>query len=374
MGAPLDDAVAALARNVESGLHSGAQLYVSCRGEVMTDAAVGTRDGVAPMTTSTLVPWMCAGKPLTSIAIGRLVDLGLLEFDTPVVDVIGEWAQAGEYGVTVRHLLTHTVPFTHDVAVGTFATSWERIITRITRSRLEPGIEAGSAARYTVLTGWFALGEVIQRVTGEEIRDHLERHVITPLGLDPCHVGINRLDRSAVEIAELYDTSSGAPRPSFLVAASGTDDLPSPGLGTWGNASALGQMYERLLAIRAGATDRGTSTLRADTLHEMTTTARELLHCSVYASNVEWGLGFVSDRRLFCGPRSGAGSFGHDGRNASIAFADPDNDLVVSVVTNGMPRPTRSWRRFRTVIELVYDAVGVPQRQRALDRASREPS
>lgn len=365
----LGDALASLGRNVEGGLHHGAQLYVSHCGTALINDAVGTRDGVRPMSSATMVPWMCAGKPLTSIAIGRLVDAGRLGFDDPVSTHIPEWVEAAERGVTIRHLLTHTVPFVGDVAVGTFATSWERIIRRIIGTPFDPGADPGTVARYTVLSSWYLLGEIIQRVSGDSIVDHIHNEVIAPLGLGDCSLGVDGIDASA-ELAELFDTTSGRPRPSFLIVASGTG-LASPGLGAWGTAEALGRLYEQLVTIRSGLWDvaaAGEAPIAPETLSVMTSAARENLHCAIYASNIEWGLGFITDRRIFCGRRSGPSSFGHDGRNASIAFADPDHDLVISIVTNGMPRPTRSWRRFRNVIESVYDELGIEPRR------SREPS
>ncbi len=67
----------ALLRGIEQGLHPGAQLYVSRRGEVVADLALGeARPGSplpsVPMTSDTLVLWLSSSKPVGAVAIAQL--------------------------------------------------------------------------------------------------------------------------------------------------------------------------------------------------------------------------------------------------------------------------------------------------------------
>lgn len=351
---PAAGALDVLRRGVESNLHVGGQLYVSRRGEVVCDDAVGTADGQRPLDPATAMPLLCAGKPFTSVAVGIAVDRGQLAFDQPVVELIEEWDEARAVDLRLSHLLTHSVPFPGDPAVGTFAADWPRIVQRVTRTRLDRSPAPGELARYTVLSSWFLLGEILQRVTGRDIVDLLRDEVIEPTGSLPCSLRTpSEANRSL-----LFDTSAGTPTPSFLLAGSETGDVPSPGLGMWGTASALGRFYEELLAVGRG--DRSVPLICPATLATMTTTHRRGLACPVYASSVEWGLGFVTDGRVVGGRESGPRNFGHDGRHAGLAFADPDRDLVVVILTNGMPRPARSWRRFRAMVDAVYRELDGP--------------
>ena len=114
---------AALLGGMERGLHLGAQLYVSLRGEVMADLALGeSRPGVA-MTADTLALWMSMGKPVTAILIARLVDAGALEVQRRASEFIPEFAQHGKDEITIAHLLTHSGGFRH-VGSNWTAESW----------------------------------------------------------------------------------------------------------------------------------------------------------------------------------------------------------------------------------------------------------
>ncbi|HBL43542.1 MAG TPA: serine hydrolase, partial [Planctomycetaceae bacterium] len=48
-------------------------------------------------------------------------------------------------------------------------------------------------------------------------------------------------------------------------------------------------------------------------------------------------------------------SFGHGGSQSSIAFADPERELVVAVVANGRPGEPRHQRRAREINEAIYE-------------------
>src|SRR5262245_37387513 len=86
---------------IRDGLHPGAQLCVFHRGEVLIDEAFGSaREGV-PMQRDSIMLWFSAGKPLTAVAIGQLVERELLTWETRVDEVIPEFAQNGKESVTV---------------------------------------------------------------------------------------------------------------------------------------------------------------------------------------------------------------------------------------------------------------------------------
>ncbi|HAW26618.1 MAG TPA: serine hydrolase, partial [Planctomycetaceae bacterium] len=57
---------------IENELHTGVQLYISQRGEIIADGGIGEARPGVPMTADTLNLWLSAGKPLTAMAIARL--------------------------------------------------------------------------------------------------------------------------------------------------------------------------------------------------------------------------------------------------------------------------------------------------------------
>jgi CubicO group peptidase (beta-lactamase class C family) len=70
--------IAEIERGIEQGWHSGAQIYASVDGDVWADLAIGEARPAVRMTTSTIVEWASATKPLTCVAVGILWQRGLL--------------------------------------------------------------------------------------------------------------------------------------------------------------------------------------------------------------------------------------------------------------------------------------------------------
>jgi CubicO group peptidase (beta-lactamase class C family) len=181
--------LALLEQGRHSILHPGAQLYVSRRGEVIADVALGeARPGVV-MRTDTLTLWLSAGKPVTAIAIGQLVERGRLSFDDPVGKHLPEFAQGGKESVTIRHLLTHTAGFREadKLAEGL---SWNEMIARICGTPLEQGWVPGEKAGYQMISSWMMLGELIRRVDGREPGRYVREEIFEPLGLRDLWLGV----------------------------------------------------------------------------------------------------------------------------------------------------------------------------------------
>ena len=65
-------------------LHDCAQVYVSLGGEVLLDAAIGESRPGRPLRTDDVMLWYSSGKPLTTVAVLRLWERGLLGLDDPI--------------------------------------------------------------------------------------------------------------------------------------------------------------------------------------------------------------------------------------------------------------------------------------------------
>ncbi|MBC8114111.1 MAG: beta-lactamase family protein, partial [Candidatus Saccharimonas sp.] len=174
---------AVIAHGIERGLHTGCQVYVSLRGEVLADAGVGeSRPGVG-MTADTINLWLSAGKPLTAVAVMQQCERGTLSLDDRVARFISEFAAGGKSEITIRHLLTHTGGL-RNVETGYPDVSWDEVIRRISVSPLEVNWIVGHTAGYHTTTSWFILGELLQRVTGRPYSDMMRDELLRPLGLN----------------------------------------------------------------------------------------------------------------------------------------------------------------------------------------------
>jgi CubicO group peptidase (beta-lactamase class C family) len=82
-----------------------------------------------------------------------------------------------------------------------------------------------------------------------------------------------------------------------------------------------------------------------------------------FRAKVDWGLGFVLDSKHYnqglipyqFGPHASPRTFGHGGNQSSVALADPQHNLVIAIVWNGMPGDPRHDKRMRETVTAIYE-------------------
>ena len=199
------------------GQHLGAQLYVAQHGRVVADEAFGqARAGVAMQRDSAML-WFSAGKPVTAVAVGQLVERGRINWDTRVGEIIPEFSVAGKEGITVRHLLTHTAGLRNADRVEAVL-SWEERTAQICALPSEPDWPPGARAGYHVQGSWHLLGEVVRRVSGQAVEVFVQENIFGPLALRRSSLALmtEEITARGDQIAFVYDTSSGAPLPQSI--------------------------------------------------------------------------------------------------------------------------------------------------------------
>jgi CubicO group peptidase (beta-lactamase class C family) len=108
---PLPETLRVIQQGMTDGLHVGAQLYVSRRGTILSDTAVGEARAGVPLRPDSLTLWMSSVKPVMGVAIAQLWERGLLALDDPVCKHVPEFGTKGKEAITLRHVLTHTGGF-----------------------------------------------------------------------------------------------------------------------------------------------------------------------------------------------------------------------------------------------------------------------
>ena len=384
----LPKTLALLELGMHSILHPGAQLYISWRGEVLADVALGeARPGVA-MQPETLTLWLSAGKPITAVAIAQLVERGMLAFDDLVSRHLPEFAQNGKDAITIRHLLTHTAGFREADKLAENL-PWDAMIARICATSLEAEWNVGARAGYQTMSSWFILGELIRRVDGREAGRYVRENIFEPLGMGDSWMGIpaDQIARYGDRMGMMYYSG----RTEFRVHPfwNAEEDFAAcrPGSGVRGPIRELGRFYEALLDVlserrtpfrpecRSGSSDRRAEPefgapgqlLRPETLRELTARQRIGLFDHTFQHTLDLGLGFIVDSN-----RHGAGTvpygygrhaseatFGHSGSQSSCAFADPEHQLVVAWHCNGQPGEPRHQKRAREINSMIYEELGL---------------
>lgn len=355
---------AVLERGIAERLHVGAQLYASLNGEPI-ELALGLARPDAPMRPDTLVFWLSSVKPVMSVAIGQLVERGLVGFDDPVAKHLPEFAANEKERVTIRHLLTHTacIPNAHR---EWSRESWDEILAKICKAPLEPGWALGRDCAYHVASAWYVLGEIVRRRDGRPYSRYVREAIFGPLGVTDFSIGMSADEIAAnrAPVAWPHDASGGRLEPIQFWAWNGSAEslaLCRPGGSGWGPARALGRFYEMLLA---GGTLGGARVLGADTISCLT--ARELVgaHDRIFDVRLDRGLGFVLDSNAYglgsawYGTRGSGRAFGHGGYFSSVGFADPERGLAVALAYNGILEPDRHDLRLREAIDALYEDLG----------------
>lgn len=350
-------------RGIASGLHLGAQLYVSVDGQRVAEIALGESRLGAPMTPETLVLWLSSTKPVVAALALQLQEQGRLDIDLPVATYVPEFAANGKERVTVRHLLTHTCGFRW-VDIGWPQTTWPQIIARLCAAKLERGWVPGEKAGYHPFTSWHILGEVIERVTKTPLSRWVRERIFEPLGMNDSWIGMpaDRYVAYGERIGVLADTEKPDRPPHRYSSERGVTDCV-PGANGYGPMRELGRFYEMLLG---DGEYHGVRILSTETVREMTSRQREGLFDETFKHKIDWGLGFIINSNRYgdpatpygYGPHAADATFGHSGSMSSVAFADPVHRLVVATYFNGTPGERRHHERIQAVCAAIYVDLG----------------
>lgn len=348
-------------QGIDAGLHIGAQVYVSRRGDVVADFAVGEAAPGVPMNRDTLMVWLSSGKVITAIAIAQLVEAGQIDLDQPVAHYLPPFAAQGKDGITVRHVLTHTGGFR--AAPFKFGRDdWDTIIDIICDVRPEPRWGPGEKAGYHPHTGWLILGEIVSRITGEFLTDHLRQRLLEPAGMADTWVGMNHDCYLAYghRIGVMMDTAGDQPKPHDYHLPHAVEQ-PRPSANAYGPIRQLGRFYEMLLN---GGQIEGRRLLNQATVEQFTSRQREGLFDHTFKRTIDWGLGFIIDSKRYdegepipygYGPHASDDTFGHSGFQSSTGFADPAHQLAVAIVFNGTPGEKKHAKRMWGTLGAVYE-------------------
>jgi CubicO group peptidase (beta-lactamase class C family) len=340
-----------LRQGISDGTHVGAQIHVKHRGETVIDAAYGEARSDVPMTRDSMMIWFSMTKAVTAVAVAQQWEQGALDIDERAVTYIPEFGAHGKDVVTLRHLLTHTagIPNADGIREGTpWRESNAESVARICDAPLE--YEPGTRAGYHPSAGMTILGEIVARVSETPYSDYVRREIFLPLGMGDCWVGMpeSTYDSYGDRIGIMHNTEGATPQPTQLDAKR-LAPVAMPGGGGRGPMAQLALMYDAL---------RGGDLLSPVTVAAISARHRTEMLDETFGIVMDWGLGLAVDTYAmgrYCSRRT----FGHGGHQSSVAFCDPDNDVVVAVVCNGMPGLERHNARLDAISSAVYADLGL---------------
>lgn len=189
----------------------------------------------APVTPDTVFRIGSLTKTFTAVAVMQLWEQGRVDLDAPANDYLTAFRlrpmRPDLQPATLRHLLTHTAgvgywrrlsDLLHPVSGAGVEARQLEPLGEYYRRGLPQEIQPGTKWVYSN-HGFAALGQVVEDVSGQDLRDYLQEHVFDPLGMR--HTDLVRSARVRPGLATGY-----------LVRSRGLDrapdrQIPTPGGG-----------------------------------------------------------------------------------------------------------------------------------------------
>ena len=333
---------------------------------ILYEGAFGARspDG-APMSTGTVMDIASMTKPIAAVAVMQLVESGELDLDAPAAQYVAEIGELrvldGWDGdtpilreptrpITLRHLLTHTA----GMGYGIWSDDTQRYndlegIPSVSSGDPEALMGAlmndpGEAWLYGTSIDWAS--RIVEEVGGQPFGEHVDRRILTPLGMDDTGFLISPRMRERLAVVHQRD-EGGAFAPTDREQRQ-DPPVDSGGGGLYSTA----QDYIRIvrLFLNEGTLD-GATLLEPETVETMGQNAMGEVRVVALETNApgftadlemfpevekSWGLSFMINETPTPTGRA-AGSLAWAGINNTFFWIDPESGVGGVVMTQTLP-------------------------------------
>ena len=358
---------AAFDRQLDVGLHHGAQLAVYVDGELAVDFAGGTTgpDGGETTSDTRHLIFSCT-KPYAGVGLHQLIEDGKADLDDPVVDHWSAFADTGtqKATITIRQVLSHTagIPYGEfDDAADQWG-DWDAVVEAM--EEIDPVFEPGEQPAYHTFNYGWVVGELIRRISGQPVDEYVDEHVFDPLDMEQSAIGLAHDEEDDVATLsgfEMFDrcrdAGEGLGIPASESAAAFNEESVRraviPAANGIGTAREMARFYA---CIVNGGELGGTRLLEEDTVAEATRTHAETDSDGTLSRPARYALGFWTGglaNDMF-GSFSRERMFGHAGLGSIFGWGDPELNVGFAYVTNGIRE--ESWEHAARVGE-ISDAV-----------------
>lgn len=371
----LDRLRAVVQGDIEAERYDGCVLLVARRGRIALCEAFGFAERAASRRARTddVFFSMSIAKQLTNALVMTRVESGAIRLNSPVADVIPEFAQKGKAAVTVGDLMVHKagLPFGVPAMPPELLGSIESVAAIV--SALLPEGVPGTRVNYSAVVAHSVLAEIVRRLDGgsRPYRAILADDLLRPLGMRDTSLGA-RPDL----LARRVPVVARDPAPDMFdaallesVAAAMTEDFEMPAGGCLTTAHDFFRFAE---CMRRGGELEGTRVLSPSTVRLMATNqtgalpnglwdyARAELGWPDFPAYLGYGFFVRGEGAYFPTPfglASSPATFGGFGAGSNAFWVDPERELVVVYLSAGLMRESRSVFRHQCVADLVHAAI-----------------
>jgi len=343
-----------------SGVHPAIQVCVRRHGAVILNRAIGQAHGEGPndrsgaervpATVDTPFCVYSTSKAITAFLVHKLIERGLLELDDPVADYIPGYERNRKHEITIGHVLAHRSGVPN---LPSSALDLDNLIDRKYMVDLlvnaEPFAKAGQYLAYHAVSGGFILGEIVQAVTGKDIRGVLAGEFLDPLGFRWTNYGVAPDDVEKVARNYITGPPTAPPLSNLLTRALGVslDRLVNltndprfltgivPAANTITTAWELSRFFE---IMRCGGELDGVRVIETDTIRRA---LLERSHLEIdfslgYPTRFSYGL-MLGARVVSLHGLDTQHAFGYLGFTNMLAWADPERAISLAVLNSGKP-------------------------------------
>ncbi len=172
----------------------GIQVAAFLDGRLIVDCWTGSADPAGSgrlVDGETLFSTFSVTKGVTAAALARLVEQGVLSYDTVVAEVWPRYGQAGKESTTIEDVLSHRagVPTMPAGVTPEMMCDWSYMTAALERA--VPTFAPGTTNAYhTLVWGWL-VGEIVQRADPKKRRldAFVREELLAPLGITDIYLG-----------------------------------------------------------------------------------------------------------------------------------------------------------------------------------------
>jgi CubicO group peptidase (beta-lactamase class C family) len=362
----------AIEGDVERKLYDGAVTIVSVGGKVVFEHATGFADRHAgkPMRLDSVFPIFSISKAFNAVLVLRRVERGEARLNTPICEIIPEFAARGKQRITLGQLLSHSggLPASFPAVPAEKIGDLDAVVAAVCDVALEavPGEEVS----YSPIMAHAVLGQCVRRLDGgkRRLRDIAREELLEPLGMADTALGATPALAARAVMPRVSDESPGMFDASALVGLG--QMILNPELSTeipaGGFVSTAADVSRFAEAMRQGGAWNGkrvlsgpmvalaTSNHTGSRPNDLWTYARELKGWPLFPANL--GLGFFLRGEglhpTYSGHLSNPGTFGAMGAGTTNFWVDPVRNMTMVCLTTGFLEEANSALRFQRLSDV----------------------
>jgi CubicO group peptidase (beta-lactamase class C family) len=283
-----------------------------------------------------------ASKPIIAAAVWQLIGDGLVALDTPIADVVPEFASNGKDAVKLAHVLLHTAGFPRQPFDDRDLAS--SLTRRATFAQWQLEWPPGTRFEYHANTCHWVLAELLETLRCADYRHVVEVHVTGPAGIRRRVLGISPSDQDNISRIEWVGKPNPAVTPGDGIGLSpdmflryndpAIRELGLPAGGAVMTASDLALLYQAFLHNPGQIWDSAI-------LRDATTLIRNRYIDQTLGAPANRTIGFVIGPPIQGG--LGRCRFGHGGSGGQVGWADPVTGLSFAFLTSSLDRNPNVW-------------------------------